>query len=79
MLLNLLSNAVKYSQKGTVLVTVNIHKKQNQEALLEVQVKDEGVGINQDEKEKLFKPFQVLSNNQSRTSVTSNGFGLSVC
>ena len=79
MLLNLLSNAVKYSHKGTILVTVNILEQQNQETLLEVQVKDEGIGINQDEKEKLFKPFQVLSKNQYRASVISNGFGLSVC
>ena len=48
-LLNLLSNAVKFSKSGTILVTVNIKKQQNREALLEVQVKDEGVGIKQEE------------------------------
>ena len=63
MLLNLLSNAIKYSKRGTILVTVNILKQENQEALIEVKVEDEGIGINQDEKEKLFKPFQVLSKN----------------
>ena len=79
MLLNLLSNAIKYSKRGTILVTVNILKQENQEALIEVKVEDEGIGINQDEKEKLFKPFQVLSKNKSRASGISNGFGLSVC
>ena len=59
--MNLLSNAVKYSQKGTILVTMQMLDLTRVDALLEVKVKDEGVGLSREEIGKLFNPFETLA------------------
>ncbi|MEI6315595.1 MAG: ATP-binding protein [Syntrophus sp. (in: bacteria)] len=59
---NLITNAVKFSPPGTT-VEVNISKSADQ---LTLSVRDEGQGIPEDERKKLFQPF-------SRTSVKSTG------
>lgn len=70
---NLISNAVKYSHTNkSVYVKIS-----NQDEKIIVSVQDEGLGIPQDELQKLFKPF-------SKTSVTgtagelSTGLGLAI-
>jgi signal transduction histidine kinase/CheY-like chemotaxis protein len=52
-LINLLSNAIKFTEKGEVSLSI---KYRNQVA--EIQVKDTGVGIPEDERERIFKPFE---------------------
>ncbi len=59
---NLISNAIKFSPLGTT-VEVNILKSANH---LTVSVRDDGQGIPESERKKLFQPF-------SRTSVKSTG------
>ena len=59
---NLISNAVKFSLPGT---TVEVHISKNADHLT-VSVRDEGQGIPEAERQKLFQPF-------SRTSVKSTG------
>ena len=49
---NLLDNALKYSPNGQILLTI----KQNNEET-EFSIKDEGVGIPEEDFEKLFQPF----------------------
>jgi two-component system sensor histidine kinase MtrB len=65
---NLISNAVKYSENGSsVLLKVD---RFDEEAL--ILVKDEGVGIDEDEIQKLFQPFKRLD----RTKDMAKGTGL---
>ena len=78
MLLNLLSNAVKFSYRGTIEVSPVVYLKHDCE-ILSVQVKDEGVGIDSEAIDNLFKPFSILSGSNSHSMATNNGFGLSVC
>jgi PAS domain S-box-containing protein len=67
-LVNLASNAIKYSrQTGTVYI--NIHRVDNE---IEVEVRDEGIGIKQEDLVKLFKPFQQGANSE----LVSEGTGL---
>ena len=48
--------------------------------VIEVKVKDKGIGIDKDEAEKLFKPFSKLKNKKSRSqNPGGNGLGLSIC
>ncbi|MDD5039473.1 MAG: PAS domain S-box protein, partial [Dehalococcoidales bacterium] len=67
-LINLLDNAAKYSPDNT---EIRISAKQDSDHLL-IGVKDKGKGIPQDEKDKLFQPFERLN----ETSVTRPGLGL---
>ena len=50
MLLNLLNNAIKYTKKGKVTISVSI---ENDKYVL-VSVKDEGIGISEEDQKKLF-------------------------
>ena len=64
---NLISNAIKYSNSNTsVYFTFNIT-----ESNLIISVKDEGFGISEEDKEKIFERFYQTSNNK-----TIGGFGI---
>ncbi|WP_184550838.1 chemotaxis protein CheB [Mucilaginibacter sp. FT3.2] len=66
---NFLSNAVKYSPKGS---NIRLHCKQLNN-MLQVSVKDEGMGINPQEQEKLFDRYYRI---QSAHTASISGFGL---
>jgi signal transduction histidine kinase len=72
-LINLISNAIKYNRKnGKIWIKYNIVKKQ-----FEFHIKDNGIGIDEEEKQKLFSKFfrsKFVENNISGT-----GLGLSIC
>ena len=70
-LLNLLSNAMKYTIKGHVLFRV---KKDNSHVLFEIE--DTGIGISEDNIEKIFQPFQQIKD--ERIQHEGAGLGLSI-
>ncbi len=55
-LLNLVSNAVKYTDWGSVSITARVSGDNN----LEIHVIDTGIGIKQEDMNKLFQPFQQV-------------------
>jgi signal transduction histidine kinase len=72
---NVLENALKYSaqQKRPVQVSVEPHN-----AHVVMSIQDFGVGIPDDEQEKVFEPFYRVD--KSRTKKTGGyGLGLSLC
>jgi PAS domain S-box-containing protein len=69
---NLIDNAIKYSPDGGN-ITVSIHRKDNN---LVLGVKDEGIGISQEDQARLFKPFERL---EMAPGITGVGLGLNVC
>lgn len=69
--LNLLDNALKYSSDNTAFVTIDFTG-----TAIQVQVKDNGIGIPADELDKIFEPFYRASNSHS---VRGHGLGLSIC
>src|SRR5579871_126043 len=71
---NLIENAIKYSPKNS-LVHIEL-KKENSHALLKV--KDEGIGIPDNEKKKIFEKFYRVGNESTRTS-QGTGLGLYLC
>jgi len=73
MFLNLVSNAVKYSQEGT---TITVGAEANGETVL-FRVRDEGVGIQPDMREKIFERFYRI-NNTDRRLVGGAGLGLAL-
>jgi two-component system sensor histidine kinase CiaH len=73
LLSNLLENANKYSPKGK-----NIYCSLQKNAIIVLQVTDEGSGISNDEKEKVFQKFYRIGNEQTRTT-KGTGLGLYIC
>ena len=69
-LLNLLSNAIKFTQSGEILVTVSVKQMplSGEAPLYELQfaVKDTGIGIAPEKRERLFKPFSQVDSSMTR-------------
>ncbi|MEF3190994.1 MAG: response regulator [Campylobacterales bacterium] len=74
-LLNLLSNAFKFTSEGRVVLTVALKCSSDGSLLLDITVADSGIGIPQDEQEKIFEPFYRVHNAES-SSKPGTGLGL---
>ena len=57
-LLGLLANSLKFTQKGGVTIKVRIIKDDSE--FLEIEVEDTGIGIKEEDHNKLFKLFGFL-------------------
>ena len=73
---NLLSNAVKYTHEGTVTFTVKANEYQG-DFVLCISVEDTGIGIKQQDIEKLFDGFQRLEEKKNRY-IEGTGLGLNI-
>ncbi|MBA9074925.1 signal transduction histidine kinase [Flavobacterium gossypii] len=71
---NLLSNAIKYSYSNS---TIKIIAKKIDD-FVEIEFKDQGQGLNDEDADKLFKKFAKLSSKPTGKE-SSNGLGLSIC
>ena len=74
---NLLSNAVKYTEKGSVTLTCRMEKKEKDTVSIYVSVADTGIGIKDEEREKLFSAFDRLDVIRTR-SIEGTGLGLAI-
>jgi signal transduction histidine kinase len=79
-LTNLLSNALKYTPKGRVdfHAFFEAGDEDRPGGILRFDVKDTGLGIREEDTEKLFKPFEQLDTRKNR-NVVGTGLGLAIC
>lgn len=71
---NLLDNAIKYSPNNpTIVVKLLLYPNK-----IVLQVKDEGIGIDESQKDKLFTKFYRIENESTRTT-KGTGLGLYLC
>ena len=75
-IVNLLNNAVKYTKCGSVKLLVAGTRQGNQ-CKLKMQVSDTGIGIKQEDINKLFEGFQRLDLEQNR-NIEGTGLGLAI-
>jgi signal transduction histidine kinase len=71
-LLNLLSNAVKFTDRGDIVVRTNLNHD-----TLEITVTDSGIGISEQNLERVFDPFWQVEQRPTRRA-GGTGLGLSV-
>ena len=76
---NILTNAVKYTEKGTVTLCIDYEKIPDEEdcILLDVAVKDTGIGIKEEDMKKLFSEFDRIEEKRNR-NVEGTGLGMSI-
>ena len=72
--INLLDNAVKYSQEK---VEISVRLRNPNERVVEVRVKDSGVGLNENELKRVFKRFYRVPN-FSTQKIKGTGLGLNL-
>ncbi|HEX4842628.1 MAG TPA: CHASE domain-containing protein [Limnobacter sp.] len=75
---NLLSNAVKFSSSGAIEVTLELHKLDEQQAVLATRVKDHGIGMPVRDFERMTEPFEQADNTTTRR-FGGTGLGLAIC
>ena len=75
-ILNLLTNAVKYTEKGDIHFIVG-GKVNREELLLQVTVKDSGIGIAKENLDKLFGKFERFDLQKNR-NIEGTGLGLNI-
>lgn len=72
---NLISNALKYQNKNNIpIIQINSNLLSNN--LLQISIKDNGIGIEEQYSEQIFQPFVRL---HGRTEYEGNGIGLAIC
>jgi signal transduction histidine kinase/ligand-binding sensor domain-containing protein/CheY-like chemotaxis protein len=65
-LTNLLGNALKFTEKGCVLIRVELKAENNGETQLHFAVQDTGLGISKEGQERLFQAFSQLERSTTR-------------
>lgn len=76
--LNLLNNAFKFTESGQITLSLRLKSIIHDMALLEICVKDSGVGISENDRDRLFEAFTQADASTTRT-YGGTGLGLAIC
>ena len=76
-LLNIGYNAVKFTERGEVVVAIEMVEREPRSARLRFEVRDTGIGMTPDEMQHLFQPFSQGDSSTSRR-YGGTGLGLSI-
>ncbi len=78
-LINLLGNAFKFTEKGHIVLAIDLETINNKPTQLNFHISDTGIGITKKNLLKLFKPFsQIKDYKQKRGIQQGTGLGLSI-
>ncbi len=76
-LLNLLSNAIKFTEKGSVKLEAILEASHEQSISIRFIIKDTGIGMSEEELERVFAPFSQADNSTTR-KYGGTGLGLTI-
>lgn len=74
---NLINNALKYTQEGSVTLNVTFSPANNNKIMLKIQVIDTGIGIKEEDIDKIFEAFE-RADLEKNCYVEGTGLGLSI-
>ncbi|MCR5092421.1 MAG: response regulator [Lachnospiraceae bacterium] len=74
---NLLTNAVKYTEEGSVTLSIRNGGIESGNVILDVSVKDTGIGIRKEDMGKLFESFERIDE-QRNHNIEGTGLGMSI-
>ncbi len=76
-LFNLVGNAIKFTQAGEVSISTRIAEETSETVTLRFEVRDTGIGLDDDQKARLFQPFMQADSSTTRR-FGGTGLGLSI-
>lgn len=76
-LVNLVGNAIKFTEQGSVTVTVHREEETADRLVLRFAVTDTGIGISQEEGQRVFAPFEQADSSTTR-QYGGTGLGLTI-
>ena len=76
-MLNVINNAIKYTHEGGVSVNIGTKESRDEGVILVTKVSDTGIGIKEEDRDKLFKSFQRLDESKNR-NIEGTGLGLHI-
>ncbi len=76
--LNLAGNSLKFTEKGEIAIRVERLEQDADSALLRISVRDTGIGVPADRKDKLFHAFTQVDGSTTR-KYGGTGLGLAIC
>ena len=74
---NLISNAIKFTERGSVNLGLEVLAQTDSSVELQIQVRDSGIGISEDDLQRLFLPFEQADGSASRRH-EGTGLGLAI-
>ncbi len=74
---NLLGNAIKFTAKGKIELLIHIHDKNQEQVILTFEIRDTGIGIDQQKLDFIFDRFQQAEMDTTR-KFGGTGLGLSI-
>ena len=74
---NILTNAAKYTEKGTVTFSVDVESMEDTVIRLRVSVEDTGIGMREEDLDKLFSAFTRLDEKKNR-NIEGTGLGMNI-
>jgi signal transduction histidine kinase len=76
-LLNLIGNSIKFTERGQILVRVEVESRTDDAVVLHYVVNDSGIGIPQDKQHEIFQPFKQADGSTTRR-FGGTGLGLAI-
>lgn len=76
-MLNLLTNAVKFTNQGEIRLELNVKRTASDMLMMNVTIRDTGIGIKESDMHKLFNSFQQVDSKRNR-NIEGTGLGLAI-
>jgi len=77
-LINLMGNAAKFTESGEIELALAVEEEEQERLLLQITVRDTGIGIPGDKQESIFNVFQQADGSTTR-KYGGTGLGLAIC
>ena len=77
-LVNYLTNAIKFTASGLITLAIGVEQVQASRLLVRFSVRDTGIGLNEEQRSRLFRQFEQADNSTSR-KFGGTGLGLAIC